>query len=304
MKSVLLTAGFIVISFFASAQQKVVAVASTKGFAIEHKVAAKETLSFLSRKYNVKVSEIASANKFATDKNLSLGETVKIPLLASNFNQKNKKGIPVFYTTVAGEGLLSVSKKFNNVPLKTLKEWNNLKTDAIPKNKTLVVGYLNAAAVSVSDKTETPKKEEKPKEAAVKSEQKIEPVIVMEEIIRLDSIAVAVEPIDETGFFKKYFNPQNDSTLIVNRNLISGIFKTEAGRNDKKYYILIDDVPVGAIVKVSNLQNEKYIYAKVLGNMREVKYSEGFDMRISETAATILQIGDLERFEVSVSYVN
>jgi hypothetical protein len=189
--------------------------------------------------------------------------------------------------------------------LKTLKEWNNLKTDAVPKNKTIVVGYLNVSNIKPTE-TNTPKNEEKPKETTtVKSEKKSEPEITQEKIIpvpekKIDS--VVVEPIDETGFFKKKFNPQNDAVIIINRTLVSGIFKTDAGKNDKKYYMLMDGVAPGTIVKISNPKNEKYVYAKVLGSMSEVKYSEGFDMRISEAAAKVLETVDSERFEVKVNY--
>ena len=64
----------------------------------------------------------------------------------------------------------------------------------------------------------------------------------------------------------------------------------------------MDGVAPGTIIKISNPQNGKVIYAKVLGSMKDVKYSEGLNIRISEAAATVLQLNSLEQFVVNVNY--
>lgn len=316
MRTALLTAGFVFLSIIVTAQDRIIASASSKGPVIEHNVTAGETLYGVARKYNTKVSEVASANGFDVNRSLRIGESLKIPLGAANFNQKDKKGTPVYYTVSDGEGLLSVSKKFNKVPLKTLKDWNGLKTDAAPKDKPLVVGYLSGVSLNASAKQETakieekaaPKKEEKPvakKEEKPKEVKKPEQV-VEEKIIEkqeTESIAKAQEPlIDETGFFKNTFEKNANHGLPVNRTLMSGIFKTDAGWSDKKYYMLMDGVVPGTVVKISNPQNGKIVYAKVLGNMRDVKYSEGLNLRVSEAAAAVMQLNDVEQFVVNVNY--
>jgi LysM repeat protein len=76
-------------------------------------------------------------------------------------------------------------------------------------------------------------------------------------------------------------------------------FKSASGWTDKKYYILINDVPPGSIVKV--VYNNKPIYAKVLWNMGGIKENEGLDFRISNAAANALGITDA-KFNVTVTY--
>ena len=315
MRTAILTAGFILASLFATAQDRIFATSSSKGPVIEHKVSSGETLYGVARKYNVKASEMAAANGFDLNRGLKIGESLKIPLVAANFNQKDKKGTPVYYTVGDGEGLLSVSVKFNKLPLKTIRDWNGLKSDVAPKDKPLVVGYLKGVdvkptATETAKKTEpAPKKEATPKEVvkATKPDDTKKPEQVVEEKIiakqETEQIARAQEPvIDESGFFKPAFEKTTNAALLNNRTLMSGVFKTDAGWSDRKYYMLMDGLAPGTIVKISNPQNGKVVYAKVLGNMKDVKYSEGLNMRISEAAAAVMELTNLEQFVVSVNY--
>lgn len=312
MKIAFLTAGFILASLFVTAQDKIFASSSSKGPVIEHKVSAGETLYGVARNYNAKASELAAANGFDMNRNLKIGETIKIPLVATNFNQKDKKGTPVYYTVGEGEGLLSVSSKFNKLPLKSIRDWNGLKTDVAPKDKPLIVGYLKATQVKPAP-AETAKKTEPAAEAVrpvakttkpaetKKPEQVVEEKIVAKQ--ETEQTARVQEPvIDETGFFKTAFDKTSNNVLLNNRTLMSGVFKTDAGYSDKKYYMLMDGLAPGTIVKISNPQNGKVVYAKVLGNMKDVKYSEGLNMRISEAAAAVMQLNNMEQFVVNVNY--
>ncbi|HEV3325212.1 MAG TPA: LysM peptidoglycan-binding domain-containing protein [Puia sp.] len=81
----------------------------------------------------------------------------------------------------------------------------------------------------------------------------------------------------------------------------AGIFKSTSGWQDGKYYALINNVPVGTIVKVSDPATGKSIYAKVLGQLPEMKESAGLTIRVSNAAAAELGEGDV-RFGVGVSY--
>ncbi len=76
-------------------------------------------------------------------------------------------------------------------------------------------------------------------------------------------------------------------------------FKSASGWADKKYYILMNDVPTGSIVKISNGKNE--LYAKVLWNLGDMKQNDGLSFRISTPAAAALGITD-EKFDLKVSY--
>ena len=77
-------------------------------------------------------------------------------------------------------------------------------------------------------------------------------------------------------------------------------FKSTSGWQDKKYYVLINDVTPGTILKISSSDN-KVIYAKVLGSMPEMKENNGLLLRISNAAASNLGIID-PKFPLKISY--
>lgn len=107
----------------------------------------------------------------------------------------------------------------------------------------------------------------------------------------------------DQGYFKKSYEMQvKTSPAIKNSTVTSGIFKTTSGWQDGKYYLLIDGVATGTIVKLINPDNNKAIYAKVLGQMNGIRQNEGLDTRISNAAAATLGITDTDKFILKVNY--
>ena len=84
--------------------------------------------------------------------------------------------------------------------------------------------------------------------------------------------------------------------------LFIGIFKTTSGWQDAKYYLLIDKVLPGTIVKIINPANNKIIYAKVLGEMSGIRQNEGLNIRISNAAVAALEIPEQDKFIVKINY--
>src|ERR1043165_10108682 len=76
-----------------------------KGLYLEHKVAAKEGLFPLGRKYNVHPRHIANFNGIDFNKGLAIGQLINIPLSDTNFKQDVNKGVPVYYKTTEKESL-------------------------------------------------------------------------------------------------------------------------------------------------------------------------------------------------------
>lgn len=63
----------------------------------------------------------------------------------------------------------------------------------------------------------------------------------------------------------------------------------------------MNNVMVGTIIKVSFPSTSKVIYAKVLGQLPEMKESFGLTIRISDAAAAELGAGN-SKFAVDVNY--
>ena len=98
------------------------------------------------------------------------------------------------------------------------------------------------------------------------------------------------------GYFKNEFTDGGKSTSGP-----AGIFKSTSGWQDGKYYALMNNVPVGTIVRVGAASTGKSIYAKVLGQLPDMKESGGLTVRISNAAASELGAGE-GKFAVEVRY--
>ena len=288
-----------------------------KGLYLEHKVARGESFFAVGRLYNVSAKYLAVFNKLDLNKGLLIDQKINIPLTDTNFTQQGNTGTPVYYTAIQSPTLETISSKVKNVSVENIRMWNDISvTEVIPGTK-LIIGFLQSkemASVTINNKPkqEEPvaKVEEKP---VVKAEEK---PVVKEEVKPIEQkaeekpvVKLTEEKIEEKvviteqGYFKNHFEQQSRTNpASKNETVASGIFKTASGWKDSKYYLLIDKVPAGTIVKVINPTNNKAVYAKVLGEMSGIRQNEGLSIRISNAAATTLNITEQDKFIVTVNY--
>jgi LysM domain len=303
-----------VANFTLAQKKELIVKSSDKGLYLEHKVASKESFYGVGRLYNVNPKNIASFNKLDIAKGLQIDQKLKIPLTDTNFIQEGLSGTPVYYKVGDKEGLMTVSKKHNNVKLTNIRTWNNLFSDEVKEDTKLIIGFLQSkempsVTLSVATKiVEEPKvkTEEKPISTEPKVEEKPvvkeEKPVVKPEEKPVTKIEVKPATIDQ-GYFKSHFDQQIKRTpLSKDATVTSGIFKTTSGWQDAKFYLLIDAVQPGTIVKVVNPTNNKAVYAKVLGEMSGIRQNEGLNIRISNAAAAMLDIKDDDKFIVKVNY--
>ncbi|MEQ1675646.1 MAG: LysM peptidoglycan-binding domain-containing protein [Chitinophagaceae bacterium] len=307
--SAFFSAFFLCASLVLAQKSDLVVKSSDKGLYLEHKVVSKESFYSVSRLYNVHPKLIASFNKLDMSKGLQIDQKLRIPLTDTNFTQQGNSGTPVYYKTKDKESLERVSKTNNDVPVSNLRGWNKLSSDDVKEGSKLIIGFVKSkelpsvtiAPMQMQEKTENPlegntkvipaEPEEKP---VVKTEPKPE--------IKAEEKPVAVTNTDQ-GYFKSHFEQQVRKTPVSkDATVTAGIFKTTSGWQDTKYYLLIDAVEPGTIVKVINPTNNKAVYAKVLGQMSGIRQNEGLNIRISNAAASVLQITEQDKFIVKVNY--
>lgn len=333
---------FHAIVFCATAQPgELIIKNGNKGLYLEHKVAPKEGLYSIGRLYNVHPKFIADYNNVELA-GLNIGQVIRIPLSDTNFTQKSTSGSPVYYTTGANETLIKVSNSSNKVPVQKLRDWNSLSNDNVAAGKKIIVGFLMSkemTAVNANNllKNQPGKQQEKPVvKAELEQEKEIKFVAVEESetaktvpagdktveknepakktVQKVEQETKNPEPIfakEETaaptasgeGYFKKSFEQQaKGSPVSKNTTVTSGIFKTNSGWQDAKYYLLIDKIPTGTIVKIINPENSKAVYAKVLGEMNGIRQNQGLNIRISNAASSALGVSDTEKFIVKLNY--
>lgn len=103
--------------------------------------------------------------------------------------------------------------------------------------------------------------------------------------------------IDE-GYFATLFSDQKKSASFQTLDGTAAVFKSISGWQDKKFYILTNEIPIGTIVKITT-SDFKTICAKVINALPEVGNS--IQYRLSDAAAAILGITN-KTFQITVTY--
>jgi LysM repeat protein len=220
-----------------------------------------------------------------------------------------------------------VSLKNNKVLMANLRKWNNLANDNISTGQKLIVGYLvSPEANNIAVQQPPVPQQEKKTEAAIKQdptvvalpkEHKEEPLKPAEKKPEEEERKPAVttskpvsNPIPSSaikdangGYFKTNYEVQVKAQPVSkDETATAGIFKTASGWQDAKYYALMDGIEPGTIIRIINPTNNKAVYAKVLGQMAGIRQNQGYDLRLSNAAASALEISDVEKFVVRVNY--
>ncbi len=302
---------------------------------LTHTVLAKENYYSIGRMYNISPKEIAPFNNLLLEKGLSLNQVIKVPLTTMNFLQAGNAAadevlVPVHHIVQDKEGLYRIAVNYNKLPLETLKHWNNIKGDAVPGGTHLIVGYLkvkptlsslaamaktkpaditNAKPVVTKQeppavvKATEPAKKEMPvvKEPAPVAVKKAPPVVVKDVIpVAQPAVITTASKNFSGGAFKPAFDKQAKSNP-VNESGGGAVFKSNSGWQDGKYYCLHNTAAPGTIIKVTCNSTGKTIYAKVLDVIPDIKQNGGLLIRISNSAAQELGLGET-KFDCTLSY--
>lgn len=139
----------------ATAQKQLIIHDSSTGIFINHSASANETFLRLASLYNLSPAKITAFNSVSLSHNITSGETIKIPLTNLNFEQKAQKGtyevlVPLFHSVTIGESLSAIARKYNNVNVDLLKEWNASTTDNPAAGTNVIVGHLRVKSALAS----------------------------------------------------------------------------------------------------------------------------------------------------------
>jgi LysM repeat protein len=239
-------------------------------------------------------------------------------------------GGKVVHIVQAKEGLYKLAHLYN-IDRELLKKMNGLSSDQINAGTNLVIGYLipsgeplGSVAPSIPAKTipEIPKPakvadkefvDEKAKKPAASPEsstpaqqisakniQTAAPVKVVEETPEAakpvptnpkSSNSQSSKP--EKSYFSSLYEQQSkEGKQQKLENSVYGVFKSTSGWQDGKYYVLMNNVVPGTVVKLVRKSTDKAVFAKVLGSVPPGKESEGLGLRMSNAAIAALGLGD------------
>lgn len=324
--------GFILVKTSFCQSSELLVQGETGKLYLLHLVTPKENWYSIGRLYNVSPKEVAPFNNLTIDKPLSIGQTLQIPLKATNFTQSLQKAspgetlVPVYHIVQEKEWMYRISVNHNKVPVENLEKWNNINKDLVKIGMHLIVGFLKVktalSALATAVKSESnpggiagnplsspPRTPDSP--ARMKPvENKV--TVALQDTAAIKKQTVKTNPAEKKslpgagvgigtiqfngGYFKADYTEEN-----LSASGLAGTFKSTSGWQDGKYYALMNNVAVGTIIKVTVPSDNKTIYAKVLGQLPDMKESAGLTIRISNAAAS--ELGQSEgKFNVDIRY--
>ncbi|OQP51828.1 hypothetical protein A4H97_26865 [Niastella yeongjuensis] len=247
--------------------------------------------------------------------------------------------VPVYHIVQEKEWMYRISQNANRIPIESLEKWNSVTNDQLQAGMKLIVGYLKVKTASsplaanglkklivpaatggtatkpatetTVVKTEKPAetkpadpkaadhKPVEPKKEELK-EEKEEPKKDIGAPPPTTPVTAGTTDGNYTGYKGGYFKATYSSSgksMAGN----AGIFRSTSGWKDGKYYALINNVPVGTIVKITYSSTNKSVFAKVLGQMPDMRESVGLTLRLSDAAAAELG-AEMGKFYVDVAY--
>ncbi len=288
---------------------------------LNHTVAPKENFYSIGRLYNITPKEIAPFNGLSLNSGLEINQELKIPLQSSNFAQQGTVAgdevfVPLYHIVAQREGLYRIGQNFNKISVSDLKAWNNLSSESISSGQMLVVGFLKVKTGQSALAAQGIKK--------IGGGVASAPPAVSRPVVQTESSPAVSVPAEErsakavqtvqhtssdsntegTGFFKSSYREQSASLNAFKSEMGAGaVFKSTSGWQDAKYYALMNNITPGTIVRITNANNNRIIFAKVLGELPPGKENDGLLIRISNAAAAELKISDKEpQFAAEVAY--
>jgi LysM repeat protein len=296
-----------------------------------HKVGPKETFYSIGRIYDVHPKELAAYNDLPFELGLKLDQVIKIPAkktmqpLASSNAEKpivkasvveataSNTGTPIYHKVQKKETLYHVATLYAPATMDNIRKWNNLTTDGLNEGMSLIVGYQKSSGSNSTNKTSITTAQ--PKTTVVKNqdndvaEVKPAPVEVKQtkavvnnqgtDENRNDAVSKSGVRNFNGGKFRDLYNEAN--VRNTPETGLAASFKSTSGWEDGRYYCLHNSAAAGSIIKITNLSNQKVVFAKVLDVIPDLSQNNGLVLRLSNSACDELAVS-ADRFDVSIQY--
>jgi len=212
--------------------------------------------------------------------------------------------VPVYHKVEKKETLFQISQNAK-VSIDDIKKWNKLTVDGVNEGTNLIVGYTKRNTGTTAKPAVSPAPAQVPAPSKpVVAENPIVPAPVA------TAVAVKNEPATSGGIVRNfnggafgiaYGSQHNGEAPSSNESGVAAIFKSTSGWNDGKYYCLHNAAPAGTIIKITSRSTGKFVYAKVLDVIPDLKQNEGLLIRLSNAAADELGV-TAETFNVTLNY--
>ena len=324
MKRHLLFFVAVLLSFFAVAQKNdsLFVKIDEKGWFIPYVRMPGETIFSIARRFHVPPALMADYNQINFQQSVNTVLKLQVPIAAYNFTKMNSGEVKSLYFRANSETNLRQVAKASQVSQKTLQDWNNLFTNEIKSGQVLLVGWVMYDATSAANENKISIVEiAKPKlvkdtshhsQIIDKTTTNLQPIVIhsietsMSETSKSASERIPIIPtlFDSTLNIegKKLFVEQNHSEEFAVVEKGSSTFFKRAGKTGNGIFYAFHNVAKrGTIIKVTNVGNERVIYARVIGQLPKTSQYYNSIIGISSDARAALDARD-EKAWVEIKY--
>lgn len=278
---------------------------------IMHVVKFSETLTKIAKNYDVTVNEILNVNPSLSAGVLKPEQIIRIPNkqgkkipTTTKTTENSIKQKPTVVTTTAkqhtiqtGQTMYAISKMYN-VSVEDIQKWNNLNNYILKIGDVIYVSNPNESKSKESIK-EIPKEIEKEKTSMpIKntiSETIKEPTI--KQTNDENTTIVTIPPTEELAvnnetqkeLIVKYKNAVTNSKSITVKGT-GAPMTTSLGAMESVFFAMHKTLPIGTVIKIKNLVNNKIVYAKVIGKLPETDENKHVIIRYSAGVKNNLQL--------------
>lgn len=300
-----------------------------------HQVQQGETFYSIAQSYRVQVDSLRSVNRLMDETSaLHPGDMLVVPLYAGKTDANAIFVAPtapavnntapsitvvappinggfIKHTVVTGETLYSVARQYPHTNVAAIQAANKLEADGLSIGQVLLIpsGTIINPSNTVAPKPATPPAKApvdsnaiyapgKPSGSLVPANDSSQAMILDEE----DNGAVTVASFD--------MNMLVDLEGKYNASLADGKVEAVKGtaiwindashENQFRFYAMHKSAPIGSVIMVRNLMNNRVVYAKVIGKLPNNKTNENIIVKLSAGAARYLNVLD-DRFVVELS---
>lgn len=275
-----------------------------------HQVAASETFYSIAKAYDVLIDSLKAVNRMDSTATLHPGDLLIIPLYASKKADIGSVVTPapeqyLIHVVKTGETLYSIVRKYSYTTLDKIKQLNDLKTNAVQIGQQLKVPKPGDQGLYTAPKNDSLSGVGVIQQS-IDSAALFDPGMFIGMEDELDSNAQSMVPTPSydvamletlTAQYK-----QQDSVLLnteVSRGAALWI-SDPSEQNQQKFYALHRSAPMGAVVQVRNLMNDRVVFVKIIGKLPENSQSKNVIIQLSGAAAKYLNVLD-DKFLVEVT---
>lgn len=275
-----------------------------------HQVAPSETFYSIAKNYDVLIDSLKAVNRMDSTATLHPGDLLIIPLYAS---KKADIGsvIPsspeqyIIHVVKTGETLYSIVRKYSYTTLDKIKELNGLESNDVQIGQQLKIPKPGDQGLYMPAKKDT-----------------LSGIAVVQQ--NLDSAALfdpgifsGITEQEDTSAQTMILTPGYDvamlddlrskymfeDSLYNNTEVVRGAslwIDDPSEQNQQKFYAFHRTAPMGSVLQVRNLMNDRVVYLKVIGKLPESSQGKNVIIQISGAAAKYLNVLDV-KFLVEVA---